>query len=61
MSTLLVVSFNTLMIFVGKTMVAEILTIQTVLERKKKVIIILPFISVVREKMIYLQVWFYRS
>ncbi|XP_054286731.1 DNA polymerase theta-like [Macrosteles quadrilineatus] len=39
----------------GKTMVAEIITIQTVLERKKKVIFILPFISVVREKMLYFQ------
>ncbi|KAL1139725.1 hypothetical protein AAG570_006703 [Ranatra chinensis] len=39
----------------GKTMVAEILAIQTILERKKKVILILPFVSVVREKMVYLQ------
>ncbi|XP_018911149.2 DNA polymerase theta isoform X3 [Bemisia tabaci] len=39
----------------GKTMVAEIIAIQTVLERKKKVLIILPFISVVREKMVHLQ------
>lgn len=45
-----------ILIVLGKTMVAEILTIQTVLERKKKVIIILPFISVVREKMLYFQV-----
>jgi len=37
-------------------MVAEILTMQTVLERNKKVLIILPFISVVREKMLYFQV-----
>lgn len=39
----------------GKTFVAEILTIKTIFERKRKVLIILPFISVVREKMFYLQ------
>ena len=37
-------------------MVAELLLLKRVLETKKKAIFILPFVSVAREKMTYLQV-----
>lgn len=40
----------------GKTLVAELLLIKRVLEVKKKGLVILPFVSLAREKMFALQV-----
>jgi len=40
----------------GKTMVAELLILKCILERKKKALFILPFVAVAREKVVYLQV-----
>lgn len=44
----------------GKTFVSEVLMIKNILERKKKALFILPFVSIVREKMFHLQVSFLR-
>jgi DNA polymerase theta len=40
----------------GKTLVAELLLVKRVLETKKKALLILPFVSLAREKMFGLQV-----
>lgn len=40
----------------GKTMVAELIVLKRVLETRKKALIILPYVSVAREKMLQLQV-----
>ena len=39
----------------GKTLVAELIALKCVLERKKKVLIIVPFVSLAHEKAAYLQ------
>lgn len=45
-------------IFSGKTLVAELLLLKRVIETGRKGVFILPFVSVSREKMYYLQVGF---
>lgn len=44
--------------FLGKTLVAELLLLKRVIETGRKGVFILPFVSVAREKMYYLQVGF---
>lgn len=39
----------------GKTLIAELLSLKCLLENKKKVLVVLPFVSVVHEKVKYLQ------
>uniref|UniRef100_A0A3B5M421 DEAD/DEAH-box helicase domain-containing protein n=1 Tax=Xiphophorus couchianus TaxID=32473 RepID=A0A3B5M421_9TELE len=41
----------------GKTLVSELLILKRVLETKRKALFILPFVSVAKEKMHYLQFW----
>lgn len=40
----------------GKTLVAELLMLKNVLENKKKAVMILPFVSLAKEKLKHLQV-----
>ena len=48
--------YHFIILFSGKTLVAELLLLKRVLETGRKGIYILPFVSVAREKMYYLQV-----
>ena len=40
----------------GKTLVAELLMIKSVLSRRRKAIVVFPFVSIAKEKLNYLQV-----
>ena len=40
----------------GKTLVAELLMLKNVFETRRKAIMILPFVSIAKEKLKYLQV-----
>ena len=45
-----------LVIVSGKTLVAEILLLRRVIQQKRKAIVVVPFVSLAREKTLYLQV-----
>ena len=40
----------------GKTLVAEILLLRRVTQQRRKAIVVVPFVSLAREKTLYLQV-----
>ena len=42
--------------FPGKTLVAEVLLLRRVIREKRKAIVVVPFVSLAREKTLYLQV-----
>ena len=43
-------------VFAGKTLVAEVLLLRRVTRQKRKALVVVPFVSLAREKTLYLQV-----